>query len=112
MSNMIPFNKITIKAVNKEGWPIDFEISPGETTTAQAIEYLERYGFRPAPTAEDSKTIQYTPDGLPICPKHGVPMRKREKQGDTWYSHSIEDSHGDPHYCRGYKSKNSPGWEL
>lgn len=54
-----------------------------------------------------------TPEGLPICPRHGVPMTKREKQGDTWYSHSVEDPKtGDRLFCRGYPGKSSPGWDV
>jgi hypothetical protein len=70
---------------------------------------------------EQSHTYQRTPEGLPICPKHGVPMKKREKQGDTWYSHAIvdpatgevmTDANGKTLYCRGYASKSSPGWDI
>ncbi|HEX6293403.1 MAG TPA: hypothetical protein VFZ66_29750 [Herpetosiphonaceae bacterium] len=53
----------------------------------------------------------YTPEGLPICPKHGVPMKKREKQGDVWHSHSVGER-GEDLYCRGYPGKESPGWEY
>jgi hypothetical protein len=45
---------------------------------------------------------QYTPEGLPICPKHGIVMSKREKQGDTWHSHQTSTGN----YCRGYRT----GW--
>ena len=31
-----------------------------------------------------------TPEGLPICPKHGVPMKECSKQGDAWHSHNVE----------------------
>lgn len=55
---------------------------------------------------------QWTPEGHPICPKHGEAMPKREKQGDVWYSHTVTDEHGEVHYCRGYGSKSSPGWEV
>jgi hypothetical protein len=53
---------------------------------------------------------QTTPTGEPICPKHGVPMRKRERQGDTWFSHNA-GSEGEELWCRGYPGKDSPGWE-
>lgn len=54
-----------------------------------------------------------TPEGLPICPKHNEPMRKREKQGDTWFSHRVTDpATGENQYCRGYASKNGPGWYI
>lgn len=56
---------------------------------------------------------EYTPDGLPICRKHGAPMKKREKQGETWHSHAAgDDAQGNPIYCKGYQGKDSPGWEL
>ncbi|MEI8165000.1 MAG: hypothetical protein WCG26_01435 [Chloroflexales bacterium] len=53
---------------------------------------------------------QTLPDGTPICPKHGTPMRKREKQGDVWHSHNMgtEDS---PCYCKGYRGADSPGYD-
>jgi hypothetical protein len=50
------------------------------------------------------------PDGTPICPKHGVEMRKREKQGDEWWSHRvINRESGEKMYCRGYALVNNPG---
>lgn len=59
--------------------------------------------------ARDWRTL---PDGTPICPKHNVPMRKREKQGDEWYSHSTEIN-GKQCYCKGYAGKeDSPGWDA
>lgn len=63
--------------------------------------------------AQDAKEYQWTPEGLPICPKHGEVMKKREKQGDSWYSHRVIDpATGEELYCRGYAGKNSPGWNL
>ncbi len=54
---------------------------------------------------------QTTPTGDPICPKHGMVMRKRERQGDVWFSHNVA-AEGEPDcYCRGYPGKDSPGWE-
>lgn len=106
------FDKVIIRTVDKAGWPIDFELTPEPGRTAEAIAFLEAHGYRPAPTAEDSKAIQWTAEGLPICPKHGEVMRKREKQGDTWYSHTVQDEHGGQHYCRGYRGKSSPGFDL
>jgi hypothetical protein len=40
-----------------------------------------------------------TPEGDPICPKHLVPMKKREKQGDVWHSHNV-GTEAEPCYCR------------
>lgn len=64
---------------------------------------------------EDSRTAEWqrTPDGQPICPKHGEAMVQREKQGDTWHSHSVIDPNtGEKLYCRGYPTKNGPGWFI
>jgi hypothetical protein len=54
---------------------------------------------------------RWTPDGRPICPRHNVPMNRREKQGDIWFSHSVEMPDGSTAYCRGYHDpKSSPGY--
>ena len=43
------------------------------------------------------------PAGAPLCSKHGgIPMVKREKQGDEWYSHRVITASGEERYCRGY----------
>ena len=54
---------------------------------------------------------QRTPEGLPICRKHAVAMKAREKQGDMWHSHNV-GTEKDPLWCRGYAGKDSPGWEY
>jgi hypothetical protein len=56
-------------------------------------------------------TWQALPDGTPICPKHGVPMRQREKQGDTWHSHNVAGEGETPCYCKGYRGADSPGYD-
>ncbi len=107
------FDKITIHTIHPNGWPLDFEFTPKEKGDLDAaLSKLEGWGFSPAPTAEAARDFQYTPEGDPICPKHGEVMRKREKQGDTWHSHGVTDAQGNKHYCRGYASKNSPGWNI
>jgi len=35
--------------------------------------------------------------GLPVCSKHGVPMERRQKDGQTWFSHRLPDGT----WCRG-----------
>lgn len=56
---------------------------------------------------------QTLPDGTPICPRHHVPMRKRERQGDSWYSHNVgKGPDGKDLYCKGYHGKDSPGYEV
>ena len=51
---------------------------------------------------------QLTPDGEPLCPKHGVAMTKRTRQGDTWHSHKVIDQWtGEELYCRAYPNQTS-----
>ena len=73
----------------------------------KAMRLLPEAGIAPVQAATSWAT---TPEGLPICPKHRVPMRKRERQGDTWYSHNA-GGEGEELWCRGYPGKDSPGWE-
>jgi hypothetical protein len=73
-----------------------------------AIERLRALGV--TPTAQPAQQWAYTPDGLPICPRHNAPMKKRERQGDTWFSHVVTGPDGEDCYCRGYKGKESPGY--
>ena len=68
---------------------------------------LPEAGIEPVRAAPRWET---TAEGLPICPKHGVPMRRREKQGDVWHSHNVGEP-GEEVYCRGYPGKDSPGWD-
>lgn len=75
-----------------------------------AIERLRALGA--TPNAQQAQQWSYTPDGLPICPRHGAPMKKREKQGDTWHSHVVTGPGGEDLYCRGYHGKDSPGYEC
>lgn len=90
------------------GYPVEVEVVGDGEYLDRVINRLEAKGFEPGGKREWA----YTPDGLPICPKHGVPMKKREKQGDTWYSHVCTDNHGEEHYCRGYRGKDSPGYDV
>lgn len=71
------------------------------------IQKLEKRRYRP------SRELTYTAEGLPFCPRHGAPMSKREKQGDSWYSHKLTDPEtGQLVYCRGYASASSPGFAI
>lgn len=106
------FTKITIKAIDPAGWPIDFELDPQPGASAAAIDFLEKHGYKPAPSGEAPRAFQELPGGSILCPKHDVPMKKREKQGDVWYSHTITDTHGHELYCRGHAGKSSPGWNV
>ena len=54
-----------------------------------------------------------TAEGLPICTRHNTPLRQREKQGDTWYSHSLTDpTTGEIVYCKGRPGNDSPAWQI
>ena len=81
----------------------------GETAddVLKAARLLSQAGIEPIRAA----SWHYTPDGLPICPKHGVAMRKWERQGDVWYAHNT-GAEARELWCRGYPGKDSPGWET
>jgi hypothetical protein len=91
--------KATIETISPRGYKVSFESHDCDRLAAllEAVELAETYlaqhgyGF----TGEFPKT----PEGAPICPIHGVPMRKREKQGDTWWSHRLGNGN---EFCRGY----------
>ncbi len=73
----------------------------------KAVRLLPEAGIEPVRAATG---WQLTPEGLPICPKHGAPMKERSKQGDVWHSHNV-GTEDNPLWCRGYPGKESPGWE-
>lgn len=108
--------KAIIQTISPNGFAVTIESDEfgGEKLAGvlAALPGIERQliaaGYQPNATREWPKT----PTGEPICPKHGAPMRLREKQGDTWYSHKITAPDGSEHYCRGYADKSSPGWEI
>ena len=86
----------------------DLQLTAGSLNDLRkAVRLLPGAGIEPV---RATATWATTPEGLPICPKHGVPMRKRERQGDTWYSHNA-GGEGEELWCRGYAGKDSPGWE-
>ena len=41
------FEKITIRTIDKNGWPIDFELKSG-TQAGPALQWLEKNGYEPA----------------------------------------------------------------
>ena len=77
-----------------------------------ALRDLLALGYRPTAGAGDG--WQRTPTGEPLCPRHRVVMRQREKQGDTWYSHAVvHPQTGEELWCRGYDAgPSSPGWGV
>lgn len=79
-------------------------------TLDQLCDMLDKRGYAAQAQTQEWQTL---PDGTPICPKHHTPMRKRERQGDTWYSHSTgKGADGKDVYCKGYHGKDSPGYEV
>lgn len=91
------------------GVPVDlYRADIGIGTIEQLVDQLAR---REGWAAAGDKSFPTLPDGTPICPRHGVPMRLREKQGDSWWSHNVAGEGEEPCYCRGYPGKTSPGWE-
>ncbi len=95
----------TIIAFHPSGFEIRFEVELGGV--ANMVRRLEQHRYRP------SRELAYTAEGLPICPRHGVPMQKRTKQNDTWFSHKVTDPNsGEVIYCRGYASPSSPGFDV
>lgn len=84
-----------------------FTVVASGLTLDQFCDLLDKRGYAPA---QQTQEWQRLPDGTPICPRHHTPMRAREKQGDTWYSHNVGTKE-QPVYCKGYHGKDSPGYE-
>lgn len=101
-----PVRTFSVQAISPDGWPCTFAWNdiPVEQFELK-LQTLANRGYTPP-----AQPLQETPEGLPICRKHGVPMRRREKQGDVWFSHNVGDEDA-PCYCRGYAGKDSPGWD-
>jgi hypothetical protein len=91
------------------GVPVDLHRADlGIETIEQLVDQITaRDGW----AAAGDKSWPTLPDGTPICPRHGVPMRLRQRQGDEWWSHNVAGDGEEPCYCRGYPGKNSPGWD-
>jgi hypothetical protein len=102
--------RVTLHLMHPEGYPITVTLDPSEAATIVSqleqltptmetlLRGLKSQGYRPPTGAWPTG-----PDGAPLCLKHGgLPMVKREKQGDTWYSHRVVTAQGEERYCRGY----------
>jgi hypothetical protein len=100
----------SITAVHANGFEVAMRLQvPSLDALEPMIAELTARGYRPARTGD---TWQRTPEGLPICPKHGAVLRERLKQGDSWHSHAVITQSGEELYCRGYPGPSSPGWEV
>jgi hypothetical protein len=104
--------KATITTISPSSYLVNFETPDMrlEELVSQ-LPKLERIlaGAGYLPNGEMMKS----PEGLPICPRHGEVMRQREKQGDAWYSHKVTNPvTGEISYCKGRPGKDSPGWDV
>ena len=98
-------NPITLIAFHPTGYelhiPVTFEELPA------TMRRLASRGYTP------SREPVLTAEGLPICPRHGVPMQQRNRNGDLWFSHKlVHPETGETMYCRGYAGASSPGYDL
>ena len=104
----------SIKCIHPSGWEVVFTVGDG-AKLHELIAFLDKHGYKPTgqASAEQSNGFALAPNGLPICPKHGAPMKKRLKQGDVWHSHAVIDPlTGEKMYCKGYHGNDSPGYDV
>ncbi len=104
--------KAVITTISPKTYVTTFEAEAGSlmqliASLADIQDALLQKGYLP------NGELPRTAEGLPICTRHAVPLRQREKQGDTWYSHSVTDpTTGQILYCKGRPGKDSPGWLI
>lgn len=103
--------KAIIKAVSPLGFEVGIEIEEESLNRlagklADVSAWLLDHGY------ETTGELPPTPDGLPVCRRHREVMRRREKQGDEWFSHTVIGPDGQALYCKGRPGKDSPGWEY
>jgi hypothetical protein len=100
----------TVKALHPSGFEVVLQVDSLENVDTY-IDALVQRGYRPSGAADG---YVRTPTGEPICSKHQVVMRLRERQGDSWWSHQVmHPGTGEALFCRGYPDrKQSPGYDL
>lgn len=78
------------------------------------IDRLLQEGYKPVspPSANGHAATGHLEPTGPTCPKHGIPLQRRSKYGETWHSHPIPDSTGTVRYCRGHAWKPGDGWDV
>ena len=86
-----------------------FTIVASGMTLDTFCDLLDKRGYAPG---QQTQEWQRLPDGTPLCPRHHIPMRLRDRQGDKWYSHAVDDGNGNHVYCKGYRGKDSPGYDI
>jgi hypothetical protein len=100
---------LTLSARHVSGFEIRLRIASLDLVD-ETIADLLQLGYRPAGAGDG---WQRTAEGTPLCPRHMVAMRRREKQGDSWFSHAVvHPQTGESLFCRGYGGPSSPGWEV
>lgn len=104
--------KAIIETISPAGYKVAFEVEAEQgleavlSRLADVELVLSEAGY--APTGE----LPRTPDGLPICRKHGMVMKLRQRQGDEWFSHAVVMGDGRELWCKGRAGADSPGWEV
>lgn len=74
-----------------------------------ALTWLEDQGFTPYPQPQAAAPAgPNAADGHETawCPIHQCSMQRREKNGESWYSHKATREDGKEYWCRG-KANNS-----
>lgn len=57
------FERVIIRTINSDGWPIDFELKEGQSPKP-AIDWLASHGYQPAPGAAVTVTAPAAPSEL------------------------------------------------
>jgi len=69
--------------------------------TAKALEWLQANGAQPTThkpaTNGNGKPAEVPQDDPGYCKIHGVTMKQHTKDGNSWFSHRLDDGN----YCRG-----------
>jgi hypothetical protein len=65
-----------------------------------ALAFLLAHGYSPSDNNHNGKDRKW-------CPIHQCEMRRREKEGQVWYSHKLEDGG----WCRGQQNKEGGNHE-
>ena len=94
----------TIECRHPSGFRVTFDVQRDDLE--MCISWLLTNGYKSDPPSGDP--WKRTPSGEPLCPRHGVAMSKRERQGDTWHSHRVmHPETAEELYCRGYPNPSS-----
>lgn len=94
---------VTIHAKSPDGFHVVLSVASMDDCGGM-IKQLLRAGYEPWPSAAEGSAAAWptAPDGqTPMCPKHRMPLRRREKQGDSWLSHAVQRGE-QTLYCRGH----------